>query len=401
MIRRWAKRVLRFAAFALGLGVLVGVLGIGYATWRHGQVVDLPPPTGPLAVGRTSFDWTEEARVDPLNPDRISKRELEVWAWYPADAPGGAPAAPYVPQPWASVLDQEHGVGAVLFQSNESVHAHAVPDAPVSAAQARYPVLVLLPGFGSTPAAYTTLAEDLASHGYVVAGVAPTDSVPVVFSGGRVAPRTALGSLPDTADAPTMQRLTASVIAAWSGDVRFTLDQLALVNAAASGPLAGRLDLDQVGVLGHSFGGAAAAEVCRQDARCKAGADVDGTLFGPVSQGGLKQPFLFVNHDPAAPCDASCQQGDADQQRVFQQLAEGYRVTVMGTRHFNFTDYALLFEPAMHVAGLFGPINPQRGEEITRAYVGAFFDHELLGRPVPLLNGPSAAYPEVQIEARP
>ncbi len=75
-------------------------------------------------------------------------------------------------------------------------------------------------------------------------------------------------------------------------------------------------------------------------------------------------------------------------------------MTVMGTRHFNFTDDALLFEPAMHVAGLFGPINPQRGEEITRAYVGAFFDRELLGKPAPLLNGPLEAYPEVHVEAR-
>src|SRR5579864_6499922 len=301
MIRRWAMRVLRVASFTLCLAVMAGVLGIGYAAWRHSQVVTLPPPTGPFAVGRTSFDWTDEGRVDPLNPSGITKRELEVWAWYPADAPGGAPAAPYVPQPWASVLDQGHGVGTVLFQSNESVRAHAAPDAPVSAAQTRYPILVLLPGFGSTPAAYTTLAEDLASHGYVVAGVAPTDSVPVVFSDGRMAPRTALGSLPDTADAPTMQRLTAHVIAAWSGDARFTLDQLTLVTAGASGPLAGRLDLDHVGILGHSFGGATAAEVCRQDTRCKAGADLDGTLFGPVAQEGLKQPFLFLNHDPSAP----------------------------------------------------------------------------------------------------
>jgi hypothetical protein len=141
MIRRW-KRVLRCAVFALGLGVMASVLGIGDATWRHDQVVILPPPTGPLAVGRTSLDWTDEARVDPLNPDEISKRELEVWAWYPADAPGDAPAAPYVPQPWASVLDQEHGVGAVLFQSNESVRAHAVPEAAVSAAQVLYGELV-------------------------------------------------------------------------------------------------------------------------------------------------------------------------------------------------------------------------------------------------------------------
>ena len=50
MIRRWATRVLRCTGFVLGLGVVAGVLGIGYATWRHGQVVILPPPSGGHAV---------------------------------------------------------------------------------------------------------------------------------------------------------------------------------------------------------------------------------------------------------------------------------------------------------------------------------------------------------------
>lgn len=55
-----------------------------------------------------------------------------------------------------------------------------------------------------------------------------------------------------------------------------------------------RLDLAHLGIFGHSFGGAAAAQVCHMDARCKAGIDIDGDLFGDVVQTGLDKPFMVL-----------------------------------------------------------------------------------------------------------
>ena len=44
----------------------------------------LPAPTGPYAVGRTSFDWVDESRSDSATPH--GHRELVVWLWYPRNA---------------------------------------------------------------------------------------------------------------------------------------------------------------------------------------------------------------------------------------------------------------------------------------------------------------------------
>ncbi|GAA2639804.1 hypothetical protein [Paractinoplanes durhamensis] len=41
-----------------------------------------------------------------------------------------------------------------------------------------------------------------------------------------------------------------------------------------------------------------------------------------------------------------------------------------------------------------------RCAEITRAYVAAFLDRTLRHRPAPLMNGPSAAYPDVVRQSR-
>jgi predicted dienelactone hydrolase len=61
-----------------------------------------------------------------------------------------------------------------------------------------------------------------------------------------------------------------------------------------AGKFTGRLDMTRVGIFGHSFGGAQAAQFCSQDSRCKAGVDVDGAPHGSVIQAGINRPFMFL-----------------------------------------------------------------------------------------------------------
>src|SRR5436190_15590453 len=57
----------------------------------------LPPPTGPHAVGRVTYDWTDSARGDALAPTPAAARELVVDVWYPAKAAPGQASAEYLP----------------------------------------------------------------------------------------------------------------------------------------------------------------------------------------------------------------------------------------------------------------------------------------------------------------
>ena len=70
-----------------------------------------------------------------------------------------------------------------------------------------------------------------------------------------------------------------------------------------SGRFTGRIELGAVGVVGHSFGGAAAAQFCHDDGRCRAGIDLDGRLFGSVVREGIGQPFLFLLSDHGSHVD--------------------------------------------------------------------------------------------------
>src|SRR5207248_11600097 len=114
--------------------------------------------------------------------------------------------------------------------------------------QRAYPVAILRGGASAEVVNYSTLAEDLASHGYVVVGVdAPTRTGIVVFPDGRVVERTSRNNPELCADAHCYDRL----LAAWTSDIGFVLDRLARLN----GRFAGRLDMERVGVSGHCFRG--------------------------------------------------------------------------------------------------------------------------------------------------
>ena len=69
-------------------------------------------------------------------------------------------------------------------------------------------------------------------------------------------------------------------------------DQLERLPAEATGLLGGRLDLDRLGAFGHSFGGNAALQWCRDDRRCRAAANLDGALWTEVGRSGLDRPAL-------------------------------------------------------------------------------------------------------------
>lgn len=108
---------------------------------------------------------------------------------------------------------------------------------------------------------------------------APYRTFAVVFPDGRVMRR-----LPENNSELCLERTGQEqdrcanrLLTAWTADIAFVLDPLAKLNISdASGRFTGRRDMTRVGVFGHSLGGAAAAQFCSEDSRCKAAIDVDG-----------------------------------------------------------------------------------------------------------------------------
>jgi dienelactone hydrolase len=255
----------------------------------------------------------------------------------------------------------------------------------------RYPLVVLSPGFSLPRTTLTLLAEELASRGYIVAAVDHAyESVGTAFPGGRVLTCAAC-------ELAEGQEGLAAVADGRAEDVSFVLDEL--TGAAGRPPAwryAGLIDASRIGMAGHSIGGNSAAATMAADPRVRAGANLDGTFFAPVLAGGLDgRPFLMLGteagHSPGGE--------DESWDRVWRRL-DGWKrwLTVARSGHFTFIDLPVL-GAQLGITDPEAPLSGRRSGEITRDYVGAFFDLHLRGIPQPLLDGPSPANPEVAFHA--
>jgi hypothetical protein len=119
---------------------------------------------------------------------------------------------------------------------------------------------------------------------------------------------------------------------------------------------------------------------------------MDGASVAPIPDHGLSRPFLFLgkqsNYTPESGGAASTWE------RAWKLLTGWKRwLLVAGAIHASFTDLALLADQSGIDTG--ADLPGARSLDITRAYVRAFFDQHLRGKPQALLDQPSPRNPEV------
>jgi dienelactone hydrolase len=398
-----AKGVGVLALIALAaLTVLLAALWVD-----HGRSTPLPAPSGSYRVGRATYVWRDETRINPYAPVADTKQDLAIWIWYPAAPTPSTRKSEYLPGNWIRALERHEGfiLGKLLSRDLTRVETHSWTDAEVSSRRAMYPVVILRAGGGALSCDYTTLAGDLASHGYVVVSFdAPYRTVITAFPDGRVAIRAAGGDFDRMPSSSTTQHLATQLMNVWIADLKFVLDQLQELNVNdPTGRFKGAFDMRKVGVAGHSLGGATAAQFCHDDPRCAAGIDIDGMPFGDVIQNGLHQPFFFLMSDHSKESGSEPQTVERNIESIYDHVPEGKRwgMTITGANHFTFSDQMFTKSPILMFflrrAGVMGSLEKRRGLAITSACVHTFFDVYLKGAPADEMNSLPALYPELKM----
>jgi hypothetical protein len=357
------------------------------------------------------YEWADPTRREIYAEDSAARRELIVFIWYPAvPAPDAQPCA-YVPGSGWEALGRFWGYDPA------GIVTHCVADAPVAPDQPRYPVLVAATN-GFAPFDYTALMEELASHGYVVAGIHHPYFAPVTaFADGRtvepspVWARSQMG--PFTGPFADTLRERAAIVEYEAADIASVVNTLERMTET---PLAGRLDLGRLGTWGHSLGGVAALEYCRTDGRCRATVNLDGGIWSETRITGIAKPALLIAGEHpewqlsgeemvrmgaitnAAHFDAEKAVVLNGWRTVYTRARTSHALTVRGARHAGFLDAQFLpLRDGTPLKVMLGQasIDPGRMWRITSDYLLTFFGRHLDGRPAPLLDHPPAAYPEV------
>lgn len=385
-------------------------MGARQGSVEASAVARLPLPSGPYGIGTLAYHWVDDDRPEIFTLVRDDRRELMVQVWYPAAVDPSAPREPYVEDARTLVdLARLIGLPDAAFAHVQLVKTHARPGAPVAPDEARYPMILFSHGRCGFRQHSTVQVEELVSHGYVVATIDhPYAASGVVFPDGRLVqfdPRL-LPPWPRAVRPGDDPAFAEGVLPYLVRDATFALDQLETVDRADPREiLAGRLDLDRRGMFGVSLGGMIAAEACRIDPRFQAGLSMDVFMPDDVVAAGLEQPMMWLSR----PKDAMRVEGwdeaqiddiHASMRSVFEGLpGDGYITLVPDMFHIDFSDGRLL-SPQIEARGLCGAIDGDRALAILNAYVLAFFDRHLRGRPAPLLDGRTAPFPEVILETR-
>ena len=368
----------RIKAANRALGAVVGI-GVLAAPALLLPVVVMSPPAGP--VGTVVFHAIDGDRLERYGPTPGQPREVAVQVWYPAVA-NENPQAKFVDQldEFAPAAAEYLGFPAFTLGHLEYAEMGSTVGPEVADGSTQYPVLLYSHGWGGFKSVAFNEAEALAASGYVVIAVDHTYGALVTSLSGATA---ALDpqALPEADEVGDVAYAAASqqLVDTFREDLDLALE-IAEELAAGSHEitvLAGRIDMESIGVWGHSTGGGAAIEFCGTDDRCDAVYGLDPWVE-PVDVDllvrGIEIPLAAIRSE-----EWTDRPNEVPLAALFEAspLSEPLRC-ITGTAHRDFTLLPRL-SPLTQYLGMSGTLSPERSSALVETQLVSFFDRELKG----------------------
>lgn len=391
----------------------------------NAQEFSFPQPTGTYAIGTRYFYFVDKSRPDSFSEETDDFRALSAQVWYPAKVDSSQ-----VPQNFNNKETADFWVNLGLFipQFVEDVAikpSHSFLNARVADDGSPYPVLIY--SASGVLDANILLAEELASHGYIVFCIGHPHWCAYYFDEqGNVFFRDEQNDQynkelwaeensdivrqikEELTKAKTVDQkvilqkklienmpLETNDIRLWAEDISFIIDELIKLNQFDH-YFANKLDQNEIGVLGYSKGGAAAGQVCISEKRCKAGINLSGFMFGDMVEKELTVPFMVIEN-----LETWCEDCLPINEFLYNSSKSSiYMLQIKGATHGNFCDISAFPEYlTKDRQNILGDIDGRRFLEIQNAYILQFFNKHLKGKKAPLLNEYSDVYPEVKYKA--
>lgn len=300
-----------------------------------------PQITGDYAIATAKYTWTDESRKEEFSQNN-KNRTLTVEFWYP--------------------------------QNGDGV----------------YPLVVFSHGaFGFSGSNYSTFAE-LASNGYVVASIGHTyhalftqdtsDKITIAnmdFLNTVIAQNNTDNDAEEFANTQKWLKLRVD-------DENFVIDTiLENTKCADADRLFTMINMEKIGAIGHSLGGASSAQLGRARSDIGAVINLDGTMLG--EELGFENGELILNDTPfPVPLlniyseflyDRAAEMMGSDYE-IFEGAKNAVcvqQVIFKDTGHLNFTDLPLFSPPLAKLLGV-GTVDAKSCIEKTNAVVLDFFD---------------------------
>jgi pimeloyl-ACP methyl ester carboxylesterase len=331
-------------------------------------VFSYPEFSGAYSVASHSLIIEDPYRVETLETHSIENRRLHIRFYYPASESNEAFSKQTEQNKlnvielntWEYLIGHQRLNGKLLrFDNYFNAKWNIALNRSVNQKKSSYPVLIFSHGYGFNAESYSALSAELATKGYIVVsinhtyGANPSDIKKNELTWAK----------------PFISDDIGAYLPIWSEDQMFVIDQLNTINSNPDNLFFGKLDLANLGVFGHSYGGAASYYTASQDPRIKAVIDIDGTIFN-FEDKYITQPFAFIlskNHQP-----------NFDYSNTSNT---SYQVTLPEFEHNSFTDHILWWQWDHDDLALgYGEVEAYRAIELTTELVSDFFDAHMLGK---------------------
>ena len=329
---------------------------------------DVALPSGSYQVGTLIIHMVDVDRNAWYKDGLNGSREMMVRVWYPAILQDGDQKAPYNYNEGliADMVADGFGIPKAIMRTINKIDGNSWLNAePLNQ---RFPVLIFSHGHGGLKTQNTTQMEELASHGYVLFACDHTyDAGISIFPENRVIRNKT--DIPKGISDKEKWGIREVQLGYRVGDVQFLLDEMEKGKYLPQS-LRNSLELDKIGIFGHSFGGATSVVVSLKDDRIDAALGLDA----------WKEKDNYLKLDTLASSNS----------------AQSLRFEVQGSTHYDFSDFSQFSKVSKKYGS--GTIASDRIRFIMNTTIRDFFDQYLKQSVSISLNDYKSMYPEIIIK---
>ncbi|WP_024770445.1 alpha/beta hydrolase [Aquimarina macrocephali] len=396
------------------LGLIITIISIVLCIIM--PVIEFPEPSGAFSVGLESLYLEDKTREETLSKEKGDYRKLKIEAYYPSNLEITNPIR-YMDHGYAEAFVESKGMPSIIATHFDLTKTHTQKSLPIIKDK-QLPVVVLSHGLLWNSEMYTSIIEEIVSQGYVVFAIHHTyESFLTEYQGKQIKwSQKNIDKMNTEVDFGFVKKKMDLVLNTkgkrgnkatyelihylpyfenldrWSDDISFVIDQLALLNEDSNNFLYQKLNMNQVGLLGHSWGGAAVVQNASVNNKIKGVINMDGAQFGRVIDTTLTTPLLVMH------ADRNYDKFFTPNFYVYDQVAKNdyYLATVKSTGHANFGD--LGYWSKIHSLTETGEIDPERMSYITNQLILTFFNKYVKQQPLEIKRAfTRKEYPEIEI----
>ncbi len=407
--KKWLKIILSsFGILFCGVSFVLGILM---------PVMKFPEPSGSFSIGLQSLYLEDQTRQEVLTKEVGDHRKLTAHIWYPSDQKVTNPKR-YMDQGYAEAFVESKNMPSFIATHFDLTKTHTQKSLPITRNE-QLPIIVMSHGLLWNCEVYTSIIEEIVSQGYVVVGIDHIyESFLTEYKGRKLQwsqenidymdkgldfnliekkMNLALHSkdslLRDKSTYEIIQELPYfKSLDRWSKDISFVIDQLEIINRDPDGFLFQKLSIDRIGLLGHSWGGAAVVQNASVNKRIRAVINMDGAQFGRLIDTTLNKPLMVMH------ADRDYKNFFTPNFYVYEKVAKNdfFEVTIASTGHANFGD--LSYWTKVNSLTETGSIVPKRMTQVTNKLILHFFNKYIKGENIDMIHSFSKEnYPEVSI----